>query len=282
MNALALVLPEIKIENESAYTKWYKYFNSLDIHEEVPDLPEIFDSQEKIKLSGRGIFSKYYAVKNQEILLSKYRITAPFSGYIKSNGIIKGSFVAKGQQLFTLSDAINVEIAVPLLIEEINLINFSIPPAAKIFPDKYQNEVLYGKIYRKETLLNRNSQTLNVYVSFKNSKLNSHFLPGNYVTVNIEGAQLKDVAKIPRYVVDNENHVFTMEDGKLARRKVEVLALQGNYAIIKKASELDMKIVTTILQKPLIGMNIKSNNESIELKKELPEEDKSKQLSQTD
>ena len=28
-----------------------------------------------------------------------------------------------------------------------------------------------------------------------------------------------------------------MEDGKLARRKVEVLALQGNYAIIKKASE---------------------------------------------
>jgi hypothetical protein len=100
--------------------------------------------------------------------------------------------------------------------------------------------------------------------------------------VKIEGAQLKDVAKIPRYVVDNDNHVFTMEDGKLARRKVDVLALQGNYAIIKKTSEHDMKIVTTILQKPLIGMDIKSINESIELKEELPEEDKSKQLSQTD
>jgi multidrug efflux pump subunit AcrA (membrane-fusion protein) len=282
MNALALVLPEIKIENESVYIKWHKYFNSLDIHESIPDLPEINDSQEKIKLSGRGIFSRYYAVKNQEILLSKYRITAPFGGYIKSNGIIKGSFVSKGQQLFTLSDAINVEIAVPLLIEEVNLINFSNPPAAKIFPDKYQNKVLYGKIYRKETLLNRNSQTLNVYVSFTNGKLNSHFLPGNYVTVKIEGAQLRDVAKIPRYVVDNENFVFTMEDGKLARRKVDVLALQGNYAIIKKANEDDMKIVTTILQKPLIGMDIKSNNESIELNEELPEEDKSKQLSQTD
>jgi len=282
MNALALVLPEIKIENESAYKKWHKYFNSLDIHAAIPDLPEINDSQEKIKLSGRGIFSKYYAVKNQEILLSKYRIPAPFSGYIKSNGIIKGSFVSKGQHLFTLSDAVNVEIAVPLLIEEVNLINFSNPPAAKIFPDKYQNEVLYGKIYRKETLLNRDSQTLNVYVSFTNGKLNSHFLPGNYVTIKIEGAKLKDVAKIPRYVVDNENYVFTMEDGKLARRKVDVLALQGNYAIIKKANEDDMKIVTTILQKPLIGMDIKSNNESIELKEELPESDKSQQLSQTD
>ena len=282
MNALALVLPEIKIENEADYIKWHDYFNTLDIHEPVPDLPEINDLQEKIKLSGRGIFSKYYAVKNQEILLSKYRVTAPFSGYIKSNGIIKGSFVSKGQQLFTLSDAVNVEIAVPLLIEEVNLINFSNPPAAKVFPDKYQNEVLYGKIYRKEKLLNRDSQTLNVYVSFTNGKLNSHFLPGNYVTVRIEGALYEDVAKIPRYVVDNESYVFTMEDGKLARRKVEVLAMQGNYAIIKKASEKDMKIVTTILQKPLIGMDIKSANESIELKEELPKEDKSQQLSQTD
>jgi len=282
MNALALVLPEIKIENESAYNKWHGYFNSLDIHEPVPDLPEINDSQEKIKLSGRGIFSKYYAVKNQEILLSKYRITAPFSGYIKSNGVIKGSFVSRGQQLFTLSDAVNVEIAVPLLIEEVNLISFSITPSAKIFPDKYQDEVLYGKIYRKETLLNRNSQTLNVYVSFINSRLNSHFLPGNYVTVKIEGVRLENVAKIPRYVVDNENYVFTMEDGKLARRKVDVLALQGNYAIIKKANGDDMKIVTTILQKPLIGMDIKSNNESIELNEELPEGDNYRQLSQTD
>jgi len=107
-------------------------------------------------------------------------------------------------------------------------------------------------------------------------------LPGNYVTVKIEGVRLENVAKIPRYVVDNENYVFTMEDGKLARRKVDVLALQGNYAIIKKANGDDMKIVTTILQKPLIGMDIKSNNESIELNEELPEGDNYRQLSQTD
>ena len=73
-----------------------------------------------------------------------------------------------------------------------------------------------------------------------------------------------------------------MEDGKLARRKVDVIAMQGNYAIIKKSRDQDMKIVTTILQKPLIGMNIKSINESIELKEELSKEDKTNQLSQSD
>jgi len=284
MNSIALVLPEIKIEDDDDYTKWHTYFQSLDILKTIPELPETMDQQEKIKLSGRGIFSKYFAVKNQEILLSKYKITAPFTGYIKSNGIIAGSFISKGQQLFTLSDARNVEIAVPLLVEEVNLISFSSPPAVKIYPDKHEEEIIYGKIFRKETLLNRNSQTLNVYVTFQNSKLNSYFLPGNYVRVRIEGQQLKDVAEIPRYVVDNESNIYTMEKGKLARRKIELIAIQGDVAIIKKTVPDELKIVTTILQKPLIGMDIESVNESIELKlkEELPDTEDETQLSQAD
>jgi len=171
MNGLAAVLPDIKIEDVNAYNRWYNYFINLDIHKTTPELPEILSSQEKIKLSGRGIFSKYYTVKNQEILLSKYKIVAPFSGYLTSQGIIEGSFISRGQQLFYLSDAKNVEIAVPLLVDEINLIDFSKAPSVKIYIDKNEEEALQGKIYRKETILNRNSQTLNVYVTFYNNKL---------------------------------------------------------------------------------------------------------------
>jgi len=279
LNTLAQVLPDIKVEDPKAYEKWYNYFINIDIHQTIPELPDISGSQEKIKLSTRSVFSKYYAVKNQEILLSKYKIAAPFTGYIKSNGIVEGSFVSKGSHLFTLSDAVNVEIAVPLLIDEVNLINFSTPPVVKIFPDNHQEEVVYGKIYRKETLLNRNSQTLNVYVSFTNGNLNSFFLPGNYVKVKIEGMMYKNVAKIPRHVLDNEQFVYTMEDGKLARRKVDLIAIQGNDAVIKYTGDDDMNIITTILQKPLIGMPLKSAGESIELKEEVPDLDNSEGLS---
>ena len=269
MNSLAAVLPEIKIEDTDSYNKWYQYFLTLDIHKTIPELPEIKNSQEKIKLSGRNVFSKYYAVKNQEILLSKYNITAPFSGYIKSQGIISGSFINRGQQMFTLSDAKNVEIAVPLLVDEFNLIDFSHNPDVKIFSDK-GNDVLIGKIFRKETSLNRNSQTLNVYVSCTNNGLNPYFLSGNYVKLKIQGKRLKNMAKIPRYVVDNDSYVYTLEDGKLARRKVDVVAIQGDVAIIKNTVPEDMQIVTTILQRPLIGMTIKSANESLELIEETP------------
>jgi len=269
MNSLAAVLPEIKIEDTDSYNKWYQYFLALDIHKNTPVLPEIKSSQEKIKLSGRNIFSKFYAVKNQEILLSKYNINAPFSGYIKSQGIIAGSFVNRGQQIFILSDAKNIEITVPLLIDEINLIDFSNNPTVKIFSEK-GNDVLEGKIFRKETSLDRNSQTLNVYVSCSNNQLNPYFLPGNYVMMKIQGKKLKNMARIPRYVVDNESFVYTLEDGKLSRRKVDVVAIQGDVAIIKNTVPEDIQIVTTILQKPLIGMNIKSANESLELIEEKP------------
>jgi len=279
LNSLALVLPELKIEDPDTYSKWQNYFYSLDIHETIPELPEMYGSQEKIKLSTRSVYSKYYAVKNQEILLSKYRITAPFAGYIKSNGIVEGSFVSRNSNLFTLSDAIHVEIAIPLLVDEVSLLNFSPPPTVKVFPDNHEGEIIYGKIYRKETLLNRNSQTLNVYVSFTNGRLNSYFLPGNYVKVRIEGMLLKEVAKIPRYVVDNENYVYTVEDGKLARRKIELVTIQGNYAIIKNTGLEEMKIITTILQKPLIGMQVKSANESIELNEEVSDVDNQSQNS---
>ena len=282
LNAIALVLPEIKIEDQATYNKWYEYFHSLDLKNTTPELPKILNSQENIKLSTRNVFSKFYAVKNQEILLSKYKIIAPFSGYIKSNGVVEGSYVSRGIHLCTLADPVNVEIAVPLLTEEVNLINFSSPPEVKIFPDKHEGEIIKGKIYRKETLLNRNSQTINVYVSFTNNRLNTYYLPGNYVKVKIEGSFLKDVAKIPRHIVDNNNFVYTMEDGKLARKKVELVTIQGNNAIIKKSDNEEMQIVTTILQKPLIGMKIKSNNESIELKNEQGSAKNDSQLSDPD
>ena len=280
MNAIAAVLPEIKIENAESYDRWYNYFINLDIHKPTPELPEISNSQEKVKLSGRQIFSKYYAVKNQEILLSKYKIVAPFSGYISSQGIIKGSFVSRNQTLFSLSDAQNVEIAVPLLVEEVSLLDFSKTPSVKIYSDENNESVLNGKIFRKETNLDRNSQTINVYVTFNNKKLNPYFLPGNYVSLEIRGKKFYDVAQIPRYVLDNEQYVYTMEEGKLARLKVDVITIQGDVAIIKHSVPDNMKIVTTILQKPLIGMSIKSSNESIELIEEVPGIEEETQLSQ--
>jgi membrane fusion protein, multidrug efflux system len=262
MNAVASILPELKVENEEAYSRWNSYFAKLDIHKNLPELPEIKNSQEKMKFSNRDLFSKYYLVKNQELLLSKYIIKAPFDGFIKSNGIIERSYVSKGQHLFTLSDARNLEIAVPLLIEQIDMLDLSGNTSVKIYSGNEKSIYIKGTIVRKEALIDRNSQTLNIYVAFQNNNLNPEFLPGSYLKLEIAGKKFKDVASIPRNLVDNNNNIFVMNEGKLARIPVELIAIQGQHAIIKNTLPKETRLVTTILQRPLVGMSIKSGNES--------------------
>ncbi len=73
-----------------------------------------------------------------------------------------------------------------------------------------------------------------------------------------------------------------MEDGKLAKQKVDVITIQGDVAIIKHTVSDNMKLVTTILQKPLIGMGIKSSNETLKLNDELPEIEEENELAHSE
>lgn len=260
MNAVASILPEYKIEEDKAYEKWFNYFQNLDINKEIAELPEIVDAQEKIKVSSRNIFTKYFAVKNKEIKLAKYSIEAPFDGFIRSTGILENSFVSVGVPLFSFDDLNNLEIAVPLLVRDFNQLNFNRSPKVKIYSD-FTDEVLVGKVLRRDNVLERNSQSLNVYVTFTNSKLQSHFLPGNYVNVEIDGKVLSNVSSIPRNLVDNDDYVYTKEDGKLSRTHVEIISVQKDQAIITAEFADGSELVTTILQKPVVGMAIQTLEE---------------------
>ena len=53
-----------------------------------------------------------------------------------------------------------------------------------------------------------------------------------------------------------------MENGKLAKKAVDLITVQGNKAIIKNTIPENTVLVTTILQKPLIGMEIQSSDKT--------------------
>ena len=161
------------------------------------------------------------------------------------------------------------------------MIDFSSTPSVKIYSDKSGSDIMNGKILRKETNLDRNSQTLNVYVSFNNNNMNPYFLPGNYVNLKIQGKHLENVAAIPRNLINNEKFVYTLKDGKLATEDVELITIQGNRAIIKNTLPENTILVTTILQKPLLGMDLQSSDNTAKNQKEKTN-DNTDQLSKLD
>lgn len=261
MRVLILFLAYTNSESDGLYNKWSKYSNELDINKPIKDLPKMNNPREKNQAINNNILTQYYAVKNAEIALSKHTIIAPFDGYITSNGIVKDSYVNFGQKLVSLQDVTNIEISVPLLLEDAKWIDFTKNPQVKVYWGNNPDNWTYGKIYRKENQLNRNSQSINVYVTLNNKTLNQHLFPGNYVRVIIEGVTIPNVATIPRNIVDNDNQIYFVDDSsKLGRMHVNIVSVQGDMVLIEKTLIDSLRIVTSILQKPLVGMPIEDVN----------------------
>ena len=261
MRVLISFLAFANSESDELYNKWSKYSNELDINKPIKDLPEITDPREKNQAITNNIFTQFYAVKNAEIALSKHAIYAPFDGYITSNGIVKDSYINFGQKLVSLQDVTNIEISVPLLLEDAKWIDFTKNPKARVYWGNDPDSWTYGQIFRKENQLDRNSQSINVFVSLNNESLNQHLFPGNYVRVMIEGVTIPNVATIPRNIVDNDNQIYFVDDSsKLGRMRVNIVSVQGDMVLIENSLKDSLRIVTSILQKPLVGMPIEDVN----------------------
>jgi len=254
MRVLTAFLSYARLEDDTYYTKWYDYFSQLDINKEVPDIPEITDPREKIQISNHKVLSQYYLVKNAEITYSKHQIVAPFDGFISGDGVLENSFVNVGQTIATVQDARNLEVSVPLLLEDAQWIDFDVMPEVAIHYGKNENQIVWGKLVRKDARIERSSQSMNVHIDFTNDSLIPGLFPGNYVSVSISGILLHNVAKIPRYILDNDDRIFYVSDGKLMRHDADVLAIEGDDVFIGRSLPEGIRIITTILQKPLLGM----------------------------
>ena len=264
MRVLVSFLAFTNIESEELYNKWSDYYNEIDINKPIQDLPEITDQREKNQAISNNLYTQYFAVKNSEITLSKHTIVAPFDGYITSSGIVKDSYINYGQKLVSLQDVTHIEISVPLLLEDAKWIDFPNNPKVKVYWENDSNSWAYGKIYRKENQLNRDSQSINVFVSLENKALNQNLFPGNYVRVVIEGIAIPNVATVPRNIINNDNQIYFIDDSsRLGRALVNVVSMQGDLALIENSLSDSTKIVTSILQKPLLGMPIEDMSNAI-------------------
>jgi RND family efflux transporter MFP subunit len=259
IKAVASLVPQFKTSNETLYNKWNLYLNSLNFQAaETPEIPAVTDAREKLLISTYGIYSTYYNVKNAEIMLEQHTIIAPFDGYISSSGILVDSFVNGGQPLMTLVDAENMKVSVPLTVDDLNKVNSNNSPYVEIRPSIGNGTVLIGKLVSRDMIMESSSQMFNVFIEFTNPDLDPRFAPGNYVDIVIEGKTLFNTAAIPRYAVLDNKFVYTYENKLLSKEDVSIKAIFNDTVYIDNTLPPDTEIITTILQKPLIGMKLSS------------------------
>lgn len=245
LNALANILPDLKIDYPDSYPLWIDFFESITINNDLPNLPQINSNQEKIFLSSRNILSEYFAIKAEEVRLRKYNIYAPYNGSIREVMLEVGSVANPGSRIANIIRTDELEIEVPLEAAYAKWIGLG--DKVRLYADD-GTELGRGKVIREAAYVDASTQSINVYIAVTQS--NSPLFAGQYAKVLFSGMVVKNSIKIPRKAVFNRNHVFIVDSGFLSMRQVEVLKVSADSVFISGLEE-GVELVT----EPLANMN---------------------------
>ena len=250
LNSIAGILPDMKIDFPESYIKWTKFFNSINISKPLPNLPKIDSDKEKVFLASRNILSDYYTIQSAEIRLSKYKITAPFNGTFTNVIMEVGSVVNPGSRIATMIKTDKLELEIPIRIDDIYWINIGDAVKAST---KDGLHTWNGRVVRKSDYLDPNSQSINVYVALDHTKSKPLF-QGQYLKAVFAEKEIKGSMEIPRNALFKKEWVYTVEDGKLKKQKVNILKT-NETSVLFKGLEPGTIIVVEPLVNALEGTN---------------------------
>jgi hypothetical protein len=122
INIVASLLPDIKVDFPTEYTKWENYVGQIKLNEDLPQLPAWTTTKEKIFLSTRNVLSEYFSIMGAEEQLKKYKIFAPFTGIITEAFVSHQAIVNPGTKALRFVEIGNYEIPVSIPAEQIGKI----------------------------------------------------------------------------------------------------------------------------------------------------------------
>ncbi len=240
-NLITSIMPDLQLDYPEHFPKWQKYLANFDLENSTPSLPEVTSEKEKYFITGRGIYSSYYNVKNLEQRLSKYTISAPFSGTLTEALVTEGTLVRAGQKLgeFIETGTYELEVAISKTYadflrvgEEVSLSNL-----------EKTNEFM-GQVIRVNGRVDQSSQTITAFIEVKGENLKE----GQYLEANLNARNENDAIEIDRSLLLEDDKIFVVRDSIL-----DVIDVNPIYFTDKKVVLKNVPNGETIVSRPVSG-----------------------------
>jgi hypothetical protein len=249
LTTLSNLLPDIKMDFPDKYETYLQFFNSIEMDKKLPELPEIKDEKLKIFLSSRSVISEYYGIQQDEKRLERHKLYAPFNGTIAQVNFEVGAYVNAGGQIAKMIRTDELEVEVPVENGQSKWIKVG----DKVSVHSQNREIVKtGVVVRKSDFVDPSSQARSIFVKVNNSVGEEHFT-GEYKLVVFPGQVIQKSMEIPRNAVFNSNEVFTVVDGKLKKKVINVLKWNETTLIFNGLEEGEK-----VVAEPLI--NVKENS----------------------
>ena len=241
LNLITSVMPDLRLDYPELYPKWQKYLEGFDLDRATPELPAMTSEKEKFFITGRGILTSYYNVKNLEQRLSKYTIAAPFSGVLTEALVTEGTLVRAGQKLgeYISTDVYELEVAVSKTYSDLLKVGEVVELVNLERTNTYQ-----GKVTRINGRIDQATQTIKAYIEVSHPDLKE----GMYLEANLNAKDETDAIEIDRKLLLENDQIFVVRDSILDLIDVKPVYFSDRKVVLKQIPD-----GTTIITKPVVG-----------------------------
>ena len=240
-NSIAAIMPDIRLDFPEMHQKWQGYLNTFDLNKTTPKLPEITSDKENYFITGRGIISNYYDVKNQEQRLAKYNIMAPFSGILTEALVTEGSLIRSGQKLGEFIDPSVYEMEVALSKAYVSLLKVG---ESVSLSNLEHTESYTGTVSRVNGSIDATTQTITAFIEVSNDNLKE----GMYLEANLDAKDEPNAIEISRNLMLDNDQIFVVRDSVLDVIDVKPVFYSESKVVLKNVPD-----GTVILDKPVVG-----------------------------
>ncbi len=240
-NLITSIMPDLRLDYPEVYPKWQTYLSNYDLEKTTPPLPVMKSEKEKYFISGRGILTNYYNVKNLEQRLSKYTISAPFSGILTDALVTEGTLVRSGQKLgeFINTDAYELEVAVSKTYSDLLKVGETVDLITLDRTKSYK-----GIVSRINGSVDQATQTIKAFIEVKDSDLKE----GMYLEASLNAKEETNAIAIDRNLLLENDRIFVVRDSILDVIDVKPVFFSDKKVVLKEVPE-----GITIITKPVVG-----------------------------
>jgi RND family efflux transporter MFP subunit len=242
-------MPDIKIDYPNEFQTWQSYLENFDVQKSLNSLPEP-SKQLKYFITGRGLLSSYFNIKNLETRLNKFVIRAPFDGILTETSINPGTLIRPGQRLGEFIDPSVYEVEIALQKALIPYVKENDTVVLESLDGLFTTK---GQISRINAQIDQQTQTIQVFVKTYSKEVKE----GMYLQVEIKGQTIKNAFAISRSLIQNQNKIFVVNDSILAYKTIKPMYYLDEKAVIQGLDDGDV-IMTSNLSSAYPGMLVKT------------------------
>ncbi|MEM6516176.1 MAG: efflux RND transporter periplasmic adaptor subunit [Bacteroidota bacterium] len=239
INTLVQSMSDIELDYPNEFSNWNTFLKSVNPESSLPTLPAQTSEQLRFFLSGRGVFDTYYNIKSQENRLSKYRLYAPFDGVVTQASVDVGDLVSPGARLGEFISTASYEVVTAVSPSDLTALKSG--QKFQLYARSIDKNVT-ATVKRISENLDATTQSINVYLSVKDSQLKS----GMYVEGALATSAFAKAIRIPKKLISRDNKVYLIKDETVITKPVTVAAVEEDTAIIQGLDNGDVLIIEQV------------------------------------